>query len=100
VKKIIDYIIKNDLYQIIFYTIDGEDLIEKDYNNILNGDFEIIHQQEVTTIRSENQTTSEKVLILFNLITNFNMIELYIEKNKYIEVLRDFKIKLILDLVD
>ena len=99
-KKLIDYIIKNDLYQVIFYTIDGEDLIEKDYNNILNGDFEIIHQQEVTTIRSENQTTSEKVLILFNLITNFNMIELYIEKNKYIEVLRDFKIKLILDLVD
>jgi len=100
VKKLIDYIIKNDLYQIIFYTIDGEDLIEKDYNNILNGDFEIIHQQEILTIRSENQTTSEKVLILFNLITNFNMIELYIEKNKYIEVLRDFKIKLILDLVD
>jgi len=100
VKKIIDYIIKNDLYQVIFYTIDGEDLIEKDYNNILNGDFEIIHQQEILTIRSENQTTSEKVLILFNLITNFNMIELYIEKNKYIEVLRDFKIKLILDLVD
>ena len=99
-KKIIDYIIKNDLYQVIFYTIDGEDLIEKDYNNILNGDFEIIHQQEILTIRSENQTTSEKVLILFNLITNFNMIELYIEKNKYIEVLRDFKIKLILDLVD
>ena len=99
-KKLIDYIIKNDLYQIIFYTIDGEDLIEKDYNNILNGDFEIIHQQEILTIRSENQTTSEKVLILFNLITNFNMIELYIEKNKYIEVLRDFKIKLILDLVD
>jgi hypothetical protein len=89
--NILNEMIKNDYYDDIFYFINGESLNDNDLNGIKNGEYELLNE-----LICENENTERYKVFHIKNYKETHIIEIWIRKSKYTQIIRDIKIKQLL----
>ena len=90
-------IIKNDYYDDVFYFLNGESITDYDLDLIKDGNYDVYSEQEC-----DEDDTNERYKVFHiepkvKKLNGVNMIEIWIRKSKYKQIIRDIKINKILE---
>jgi hypothetical protein len=94
-KELVDYIIEKDLYDMIIYSSDGENITPIHMNYLKQGLYTIIHNHFVETENHPHRTHNKKGRII-HIQTSSRAMEIWIDEDLFKTTQRDLKINKLL----
>lgn len=101
-KKYLDYIIENDLYDIVLYSSDGDDITPEHMNIIKQRYYTLLHNSLVHSrtdaafFREGGSLSNDGVYRVFHIQTASRAIEVWVDADVYLRTIRDIKINQLL----
>lgn len=98
-KELIDYVINKRLYNFVFYAINSLDLEDEDLELLHNLEYIISNiTNHIFTEEDEDCNEIEELVICYHCIVKNNIeLELYINREIFIQTRREFKLDLLLN---
>ena len=95
-RECLDYIIENDLYDMIIYSSDGDDITPGHMNYIKNKEYTLLHNSLVHSEHYNYNSQSDNCNRVFHIQTASRAIEVWIDAQIYLTTSRNIKINQIL----